>query len=141
MNRVTKGPFMKRMPMLHILTAASAITVLSCASQYTLFNQERSSEANALRSFCLDNSIDLPEVSMADSLMAIGNRLRAKGNHRDAYNRLDFAVIFYQLAIAKFRLGRSEIQNKELETSLNVAKSKLAAYEKILTGLKPVEKQ
>jgi hypothetical protein len=108
----------------------------SCGSGYKLLAQERASAASALKASCEENSVEEIEVTIADSLYDVAAELRAKGNHREAFERLDFAVILYQLALAKSTLQETIEENQELETELKVAQSKLATYERILQELK-----
>ena len=110
--------------------------MVSCGSGYQLLAQERASAASALQASCKEGNVDEIEVTIADSLYEVAAEMRAKGNHREAFGRLDFAVILYQLALAKSTLQETIEENQELETELKVAQSKLATYERILQELK-----
>jgi hypothetical protein len=106
--------------------------VVGCTSDFSLLVDERYSTAAALRSSCEKSGVNQPEVIIGDSLVKVGNELKQKGKDKEAFSRLDYAVIFYQLALAKHTLEQIEQHNRELATSLSVARSKLEAYEKIL---------
>jgi hypothetical protein len=115
-----------------MLGALGLIMLASCTSEFALLADERSSTALSLRKSCEQYTIRLPEVLAADSLMGVGMRLKSEKRYREAYCRLDYAAIFYRLALAKHSLEKIEAHNRELETSLNVARSKLDVYERML---------
>lgn len=125
------------MQKLAVVALTIAVCLLSsCGSGYKLLAQERASAASALKASCENEKVQEIEVTIADSLYEVAVELRAKGKHREAFSRLDFAVILYQLALAKSTLEETIEENQELETALKVAQSKLATYEQILQELK-----
>lgn len=109
---------------------------LGCAGTATLITPQMVSDAESLRKAVIGSDSQLVEARVGDSLYVLAGKLREQGKEKEAFAKMDLAIIFFRLASAREELAQSRKKALELETSLKVARSKLEEYERVLSDLK-----
>ena len=124
-----------------IKMAAPAVLslLLCCVSSYRTLSQTSDTEAGTLKSYCEQNNLQAPEITMGDSLYTRANILIQDRRNDEGYSKTDLAVFYYRLALSKRELEQSQKRHEEMEKRLSEAQSRLAEYKQMLKDMKEKE--
>lgn len=106
-----------------------------CATRRVSLTPQMLSEATLLHESLAGANVHSIEARIGDSLFVLAQTQHSTGRDTDAFANMDLALIFFRLAVARHELAQSRENVRELETSLTIARSKLAEYERILSGV------
>lgn len=113
-----------------------AAVVISCAGSGQVLSKTSANMAGALKSFCEQHNIKSPETRSADSLYSLAVVRLQKGQKPDGYAAMDFAVIYYRLALSKMERAMAEKRLDDSRDLLATEQRQLADYKEVLRELK-----
>jgi hypothetical protein len=118
-----------------LLGVFSLAWIAGCGSGQPLLNVSAQSEAESMKSVCMENAIQSDEVIRGDSLFASGTVRMKKGDRNGGLADLDMAALYYKLAVVKRDLAQEEASIQDLERSLKETRQKLESYKKVVQEL------
>jgi hypothetical protein len=114
---------------------ACAGLIAGCDPSSEMLLKAATAEANTLKGFCEQNNFKAPEISRADSLMALASVKLQSGKKEEMFSALDFAIINYRLALSKLELSKTEKITETARRQLSDDEDELNTYQKVLAEM------